>query len=215
MTRKRIEPGIYLQANGTYGVYLLVDGKPRFKTVGRKLSQARRLRNQLQAKADRGELPAPSRLTFAQLAATWIEGFEALVEAGERGERTLENYRYYLDGHLLPALGHRRLQEITTDEIAQLINKLRAKGLSAKTISGALTPLNRVLNHAVRRGHITDNPVRRLEQHERPRVERRDQRVLDRDELASLLAASRPRYRPILATALYTGMRLNELLGLT
>jgi integrase len=114
MTRKRIEPGIYLQANGTYGVYLLVDGKPRFKTLGRKLSQARRLRNQLQAKAERGELPAPTRLTFAQLAETWLEGFEALVEAGERGERTLENYRYHLDGHLLPALGRRRLQSATS-----------------------------------------------------------------------------------------------------
>jgi hypothetical protein len=50
------------------------------------------------------------------------------VVAGERGERTLENYRYYLDGHLRPALGRRRLQDITTDEIEQLINQLRAKG---------------------------------------------------------------------------------------
>jgi integrase len=215
MTRKRVERGIYLQANGTYGVYLLVGGRRRFKTVGRKLAEARRVRGQLQASADRGELPAPTRLTFAQLAASWIEGFEALVEAGERGERTLENYRYYLDGHLLPALGRRRLQEITTDDIAQLLNQLRAKGLSAKTISGALTPLNRILNHAVRRGHISDNPVRRLEQHERPRIHRRDQRVLDHGQISQLLDASRPRYQPVLATGLYTGMRLNELLGLT
>src|SRR5258708_4183242 len=124
MTRKRVERGIYLQENGTYGVYLLVDGKPRFKTVGRKLSEARRARNQLQARAERGELPVPTRLTFAQLAESWIEGFAALVEAGERGERTLENYRYYLDGHLLPALGRKRLQEISTDDIAQLITQL-------------------------------------------------------------------------------------------
>jgi integrase len=215
MTRKRVEPGIYLQANGTYGVYLLVGGRRRFKTVGRKLGEARRVRGQLQARADRGELPAPTRLTFAQLAQTWLQGFEALVGAGERGERTLENYRYYLDAHLLPALGQRRLQEITTDDIAELLNQLRGKGLSAKTVSGALTPLNRVLNHAVRRGHISENPVRRLEQHERPRVHRRDQRVLNHAQISQLLEASRPRYQPVLATALYTGMRLNELLGLT
>jgi integrase len=215
MTRKRVERGIYLQANGTYGVYLLVNGKPRYKTVGRKLSEARRVRNQLQAQAHQGKLPTPSRLTFAQLAQSWLESFAALVEAGERGERTLENYHYHLHAHLIPALGHRRLQDITTDELAQLINQLRAKGLAAKTISGALTPLNRVLNHAVRRGHLTDNPLRRLEQHERPRHHRREQRVLDHHQISALLNASLPRYKPFLATALYTGMRLNELLGLT
>jgi len=103
MKRTRIERGIYRQQNGTYGVYLLVNGKPRFKTVGPKLAEARRQHSLLSAKAERGELPAATRLTFADLAQTWIEAFAALVEAGERGERTLENYRYLLKNHLLPA----------------------------------------------------------------------------------------------------------------
>src|SRR4051794_10877558 len=156
MKRTRIERGIYRQQNGTYGVYLLVDGKPRYKAIGPKLAEARRQRSLLEAKADRGELRPTSRLTFAQLATTWDAEFAALVEAGERGERTLEHYRYFLKNHLLPALGHKRLQEITTDDIADLISQLRAKRLSAKTINGGLVPLNRILNHAVRRGHIND-----------------------------------------------------------
>src|SRR5437773_7209217 len=116
MKRVRVERGIYQQQNGTYGVYLLVNGKPRFKTVGTKLSEARRQRSLLAGKAERGELVSASRLTFAALAESWLEGFEALVEAGERGERTLENYRYFLNGHLLPVFGKQRLQEITTDD---------------------------------------------------------------------------------------------------
>src|SRR5437762_2491228 len=215
MKRIRVERGIYRQQNGTYGVYLLVNGKPRFKTVGTKLGEARRQRNLLAGKAERGELVAASRLTFAQAADVWLEGFEALVEAGERGERTLENYRYFLNGHLLPVLGKKRLQEISTDDIAQLISLLRRKGLSGKTISGALIPLNRILNHAVRRGHISENPVLRLERHERPRLQRREQRVLNHEEISRLLACCLPQYEPVLATALYTGMRLSELLGLT
>jgi hypothetical protein len=39
-------------------------------------------------------------------------------------------------------------------------------------------------------------------------------RVLGRDEVRRLLAACLPRYRPLIATALYTGMRISELLGL-
>jgi integrase len=215
MKRIRIERGIYLQDNGTYGVYLLVKGKPRYKTVGRKLSEARRLRGLLSAKAEHGNLPSPTRLTFAQLAATWIDNFAALVAAGERSPRTLENYTYLLNRHLLPAFGHKRLPDISTDDIADLIAQLRSRGLSAKTINNALIPLGRILSHALRRGYITDHPLRRLEQHERPRINKRDQRVLDHSQIAALLNATLPRYQPLLATALYTGMRLNELLGLT
>ena len=40
-------------------------------------------------------------------------------------------------------------------------------------------------------------------------------RVLDREGIAALLDAARPRYRLLLATALFTGLRLGELLGLT
>ncbi|HYZ76060.1 MAG TPA: tyrosine-type recombinase/integrase [Gaiellaceae bacterium] len=214
MKRKRVERGLYRQQNGTYGVYLLVDGKPRYKTVGIKLAEARRQRDLLASKAHTGQLPPSSRLTFAQLAENWLQGFEALVAAGERGERTLENYRYHLDKHLLPAFGRKRLPEITTDDIAQLIARLRAQGLAAKTINGALVPLGRILQHALRRGHITDNPLRRLEQHERPRIYRREQRVLDHVQISRLLDAALPRYHAFLATALYTGLRLSELLGL-
>jgi len=215
MRRTRVERGIYRQTNGTYGVYLMVGGKPRFKTVGGKLAQARRERDLLSAKAQQGELLEPSRLTLAELAQEWLQGFEALVASGERAERTLEHYRYHLDGHLLPALGRKRLQEISTDDCARLIVTLRAKGLSGKTIAGALVPLGRIFALALRRGYIGDNPLRRLDKSERPRIEHREQRVLDHAQIAKLLAASLPSYRPLLATALYSGLRLSELLGLT
>ena len=215
MRRSRVERGIYRQQNGTYGVYLLVEGKPRFKTVGRKLTEARRQRDLLSAKAQRGELPAPSRISFAELAESWLSGFAAQVASGERGERTLEHYRYHLEQHLLPALGRRKLQQLTTDDCAQLIATLRAKGLSPKTIAGSLVPLGRVLALALRRGYIADNPLRRLDPSERPRLHRREQRVLRHEEIASLLEASPARYRAIIATALYSGLRLSELLGLT
>jgi integrase len=213
--RKRVERGIYRQENGVYGVYLMIAGKPRFQTVGRKLTEARRQRDLLSAKAQRGELLAPTRVTFAELAETWLEGFAAQVAAGERGERTLENYRYHLERNLLPTLGRRQLADISTDDCARLIASLRARGLAAKTIAGSLVPLGRIFALALRRGYIADNPLRRLETSERPRIQRREQRVLTHEEIAKLLDASLPRYRPFIACALYTGMRLSELLGLT
>src|SRR5512133_1944406 len=102
MRRTRVERGIYRQANGTYGVYVVAEGRPRYQTVGKKLAEARRQRDLLSAKAQRGELLARRSITFAELAAQWLEHFEALVASGERAERTLEHYRYHLERHLLP-----------------------------------------------------------------------------------------------------------------
>ena len=215
MRRVRVERGIYRQANGHYTVCVRIGGTFHWKTVGTKIAEARSQRELMSAKAQRGELAAPTKLTLAELAETWIAGFEAQVAAGERSERTLENYRYHLDQHLLPQLGKRRLQELTTDDAARLIAALRTQGLAPKTIAGALVPLGRILALALRRGYITDNPLRRLEASERPRIQRREQRVLNHQEIGKLFAACLPSYRPLLTTALYSGMRLSELLGLT
>jgi len=61
---------------------------------------------------------------------------------------------------------------------------------------------------------VAANPVRKLERGERPRVGRREMRILDRDEIGRLLDAADDRHRALLATATFTGLRLGELLGL-
>jgi integrase len=192
----------------------MANGKPRFKTIGSKLTEARRHRDLLNAAAHKGELVTPLKLTFHEVADAWLNGFAAEVAAGEKAERTLEHYRHDLRVHVLPRLGPKKIQAVSTDDIAELIGELRVKGLAAWTIRGVLTPLGRVFNFAARRGYIGENPVRRLETHERPRIGRRDQRVLRHEEILALLSSCLPTYRPLLTTAVYTGMRLSELLGL-
>ena len=61
---------------------------------------------------------------------------------------------------------------------------------------------------------MQSDPVSRLKRGERPRAGRREQRVLAPDDIGRLLAAAAPLYRPLLATAVFTGLRLGELLGL-
>jgi integrase len=213
--RVLVERGIYRQPNGRYAVCVIFDGKPRWRTVAETIEEARGQRLLLQAAAARGELEAFPRVTFAAVAARWLARFEAQVASGERRERTLENYRYHLESHLLPALGRRRVRAISTDDLAVLVAELRLQGLSARTVAGALVPLWGIFRFALRRGFIVDNPLRRLEPSERPHPCRREQRTLTRRELTRLLRSAPPLYRPLLATATLTGMRLSELLGLT
>jgi len=128
--------------------------------------------------------------------------------------RTLEIHGYYLHRHVLPVIGGRLIREISVADIADLLDRLRERGCAEKTAAGALGTLGNVMRFAVRNNWIGDNPVEKLERHERPRPGRHPQRALGRDEIARLLDCCLPAYRPLVATALYTGMRLSELLGL-
>jgi integrase len=210
----RVERGIYRQANGKYAVCWRQAGRLRFRTVGFDLAAARRERLALAAATRAGTVPVSPRLRLDAVASWWLARFEAKVAAGERHARTLEAHRYQLDRHLLPAVGRRRIASISVDDVAELLAALRRNGCSAKTAANALATLESVMRFARRRGWIVSDPVERLERDERPRPEPRRQRVLGRAEIERLLAACERRDRLMVATVLYTGLRISELLGL-
>ena len=212
--RVRVERGIYRQPNGKYAVCWRHAGRLRFRTVGFDLVEARRARLALIAATREGAVPVSPRLRFETVAGWWLERFDAKVAAGERHPRTLEAHRYQLDRHLLPAFGRRRVASLTVDDVAELLHQLRRTGCSAKTSASALATLQSVLRFARRCGWIVADPVERLEHDERPRPQRRRQRVLGRAEIERLLGACAQRDRLMVATVLYTGLRISELLGL-
>src|SRR6266536_4539879 len=214
--RRRVARGIYQQPNGKYAVCVRVYGRARFRTLDAStLVEARVQRERLRRAGRLGDLPLSPRLTFAEVAARWLAEFEAKVAAGERRDRTLDLYRSQLRRHLLPRLGRRRLAMITADDVVAVARELQADGLSPWTVKRILGALSCVFTFALRRGYISAHPFDRLERDERPHPLRSDQRVLTRTELARLFAACPRRYRPLLLTGAYTGMRLSEVLGLS
>jgi integrase len=212
--RVRVERGIYQQANGKYVVCFMLDGRPRFRTVGSDLELARAQRLSFMRAARFGVIAAAPRLRLETVAGWWLERYARRVDSGERRVRTLEIHSYYLNRHVLPLIGSRLIREISAADVADLLDRLRERGCAEKTAAGALGTLGNVMRFAVRNSWIADNPVEKLERHERPRPSRHPQRALGRDEIARLLDCCLPTYRTLVATALYTGMRLSELLGM-
>jgi integrase len=146
---------------------------------------------------------------LAEYAVTWLDSIRGLVRP-----RTYEGYTYRLERHILPRLGHRRLDEIAVDDVLALIGGLRDAGYTGWSIRSILTPLSRLFSHAVRRDVIPVSPISKLDRTERPAVWKREQRVLNGEEIGRLLDAAAPRYRTLLGTAILTGLRQSELLGL-
>lgn len=160
-------------------------------------------------------MPASPRLRLDTVAARWSARFAAMVAAGERHPRTYEAHRFYLDHDLLPRLGHRRIASLSVEDVAGLITELRTAGRSAKTTANALATLQSVFRFARRRGWITADPVELLEPCERPRPPLGSRgRVLGQAEIERLLAACPERGRLLVETALFSGLRISELLGL-
>jgi len=179
---------------------------------------------ELRGKAARGERPVTAtRLMFGEVAEQWL--------ASKRHLRpwTRKNYHAALDLVLLPRFGQMRLTAITPEHIAKLIRELEREGPSGKPLSSSmidayLRPLNGTMTFALRRGLIAVNPCSLLTSDDRPRRrERRQDHVWSDDEIEALIEAaeqlarkpaSRYDYTPLLRSALFTGLRLGELLGL-
>ncbi len=209
--RIRVERGIYRSpVTGKFEVQFTdSSGRVRWKTVPGGLRDARFARAEIQARLGRGELVVRGDRTLAEVGKEWLAAQHHLRP------RTRRLYETQLERHILPRLGSKRIADVTVDRIAAFILDLQQTGLAGSTVRGVMTPLGRILSYAARRGLIAENPIGRLERGERPRVSRREMRVLDRHEIGALLRAVIPTYRPVIATAIFTGLRQGELLGLT
>jgi hypothetical protein len=72
----------------------MLEGTPRFRTVGYDLDVARAERRAFVEAARWGVIAAAPRLRFGTVAEWWVGRFARKVTSGERRERTLELHRY-------------------------------------------------------------------------------------------------------------------------
>jgi integrase len=230
-TPKRVRvvgvPNLYQRpGDGRYEVgYTGSDGKWHIKTLAaRNLTEAKRELHQLLGKRDRNMDVAPQRLTLNEVADQLFAEFASKVSRGERSERTLEIYRQRWDTHIRLTLGRRRVQSVRVAEVSRFLAELRRKTasraksgeqpvlLSNWTVRGVV--LNVVVEHAVTREYLASNPVRRLNGEKPPAKNRTKARILEAEEVALLIDRAPAGYRTLIVTAVYTGMRQSELLGL-
>ncbi len=227
--RRRVERGIFKRTTRDgrvrYDVmYYDSDRKPRWRTTAT-LTEARLLRAELVSRVASGERVTVSKVTLEEFAEEWLAQQQPRLR-----ESTHRLYSAYLRQHIYPRLGKRQLSSITVDDIAHVISEMEAgwryrtkngrlvrvqgKPFAGWTIRGVLVAVGRVLGHAARRGHITGNPVQRLERDERPTATRRELPTLDRQAIGQLIASTPDRYRTLIAVSVLTGIRQGEALGL-
>lgn len=214
--RERVKnhPGVYRRSIGAkrwrYEItYVDSSGRRRWQVIGDNLEQAQVALEEITGRKRRGEKVIPGRRTFAEIADDWLAR-----QTGLR-PRTVETYKWAIEKHLKPAIGPLRISEIDERTITEdVIGRMQLKKRTAWTIRGVLTPLGRILDHGVRTGEISSNPIRRLQRGERPSVSQKELVVLDTKEIKKLIEKAPDDWRAFLSTAIFTGLRIGELRGL-
>jgi integrase len=198
-------------------------GKQHLKTFATKKA-AEAWRAETLTEQKRGtHTPASTSITIAEAGRRWLD--QATNDGLEPS--TLAQYRQHLEFHILPHLADVKLAELTTAGVQDFRNTL-ARGEDRKrspaTVGKIVHSLSAILGHAVALGLASRNPVREANHSTRraQRLAARLQKKLEtgvdiptKDELRRILAAAQGRWRPLVVTAIYTGLRASELRGLT
>ncbi len=125
---------------------------------------------------------------------------------------TYRRCQQIVDLHLIPDLGRTRLSKLTPEQVQHLLNEKHEGGLSACTVWHIHAVLRAALNHAVRWSLVNRNVACLATP---PRVPRADIHPFDPTEARAFLEAIRGhRLEALFVTAMATGLRQGELLGL-
>ena len=99
-----------------------------------------------------------------------------------------------------------------TDRFEGTVRHVAGVKLSKRSVDIVLSRLSRMFSLLGRMGYLTENPAKNVPKYN---IENLKTRILSMEEEPKLLEACPPYLRGVVVLALYSGMRLNEVLGLT
>jgi integrase len=159
-------------------------------------------------------------ITVAAAGQLWLDN---ATNAGlERA--TLDYYRQHLKFHIVPLIGGVKLAQLTMPMVRGFEDQL-AKDRSASMVRNVMRSLGAVLADAQERGLVGQNVVRNLRRGRRSGAESRSERrqrgklkvgvhIPAPAEINTIVAHLEGPRRPLLLTAIFTGLRASELRGL-
>ncbi len=136
----------------------------------------------------------------------------AETQAPKLRPSTTKSYESYIRLRIVPALGDTTLGDLTAQDVQRFLNGCTKAGLSPRTVQYIRAILRAALNQALRWGYVERNVAALASP---PRQKPKQIETLAADDAYRLMEFTRDdRLGTLFATALYTGMRQGELLGL-
>ena len=186
------------------------DGRRRryFETIhSTRKSDAQKRLNELLVSLEKGVYSPPGRLTLAEHLNNWLGGYVKT----NCSVRTHDGYESIVKNHLIPNLGHVQLKHLHQQAIQSYYGKAIER-LSPRTVAKHHRLLSQALKYAVRQGYLSRNPCDLVDP---PAWKGKVMRTLTPTEVEVLFETAEDNYYyPVIYTAVSTGLRQAELLGL-
>jgi integrase len=201
-----------------------VDAKGRHIETFRLKKDADARWAQVKVNIKAGTHTAPSRsITVKEAAENWLKHAES-----EKLERsTLEGYQQHVSKHILPRIGNVKIANLTMPSVNAFADELKLACNTKVMAKKVLGSLKAILKEAQRRGAVAQNVAAGVS----IKLNKRDKQNLKvgediptLEEVAAIVRllesehqkadSSLKRWRPLILTAIFTGLRASELRGL-
>jgi integrase len=195
--------------------YLDQEGIDRIKTFDRK-KDADKYQDTVRTNVRAG-IHTTNKATVAEAGEQWVADAEADLEAA-----TAKSYREHLDKHIVPYIGSVKLSQLTVPSVREFMDRLRNDKRSPAMVKKVVGALGSILADAQERGLVAQNVVRGLSpRKKRHRAKSRQKAQIkvgvdipEPAEIRAIVEHLKDKWRPLLLTAIFTGLRASELRGL-
>ena len=213
MKKKRIngEGNIRKRSEHSWEASLRTEDGERLYVYGSSQKQVKEKLQEIQTEIANGTYVPETEMTVGEWLDEWYECFTTGVKASSRAR-----YEQDIRNHIKPAIGHINLQDLKLLHVQRFLNQCKEKkNLALKTVKNIYLVLNKALKKAQSQGLIRQNPCDEAEipSYDTPQKEMRPLKDAEVTQFLKLIAGHPDEF--FLYTALFTGMRESELIGLT
>lgn len=192
--------------------YLDLFGKRKVKGGFKTKVEAESAMVDILSKVQTGTALGDCKMTFKEAS----EIFMRLHASKKCKYNTEHGYKGYLKNHLLPYFGKLKLCEITPLAVNEFVAQELETGRRNSTVNKYTKLMSQIYSFMIDMDIVVKNPLARIKSLKEERSE--EIRSLSTEETKILLSKTKeicPDFYPLLFTALFTGMRQGELMGLT
>lgn len=215
---------VYKRKDGKWVAAIVVNGKKRVRYAKSEREAHNRLKDlwqdagkeeALQTIAAASPETLPEAANDAVAAVITVSAFaEQWLASASIKVATRESYRDTLRAYILPLIGDMPLDTVKPQDVARIITTVLHKGKSSRTAQYSYMITRRLLQVAFDWDFIPTNPAAKVK---RPKAEHAERVTWSIPQTEAFIAASHGdvgAWNDMFLTALLTGLRLGELLGL-
>src|SRR5947209_1236880 len=202
------EGSIYHRNDGRWVAEITIEGRQRKFVYGKTRKEVQEKLKVALHEQQQGTLVTAPQQTVAEFLNNWLENSQKQSVR----PRTYERYEEVVRLHIVPVLGHHRMQKLSAQHVQAFYTKKLNEGLAATTVGVFHIVLHKAFDTAMKWGLVPRNVCDLVSP---PRAKKFEMKPLTMEQTQQLLAAARGHPQEALfILALATGMRRGELLAL-